>query len=209
VTCAEFEILVADYCDDTLLPADRAAVEEHAASCSNCREFLRDVLTGYYAGQRLAQSGAAEVQPPPELITRLAQEAPLGRVRSTAERQTWISRISDSWLRPLLQPRFAMGMAMTILSFGLLERCTGLPAQHLTPADLSPVRVWSGLETRVIRLKDRGVKYYENIRLVYEVEIQLHQLEQEQGQKQKTQAGSGGAATTQQQPQKAAGDRQQ
>ena len=66
-----------------------------------------------------------------------------------------------------------MGMAMTILSFAMLERCTGVRIQHIQATDLSPARIWDGIEDKSMRAKDRAVKYYENIRLVYELETKL------------------------------------
>jgi hypothetical protein len=42
------------------------------------------------------------------------------------------------------------------------------------------VRVWGGVEDRAVRLKDRVVKSYENLRVVYEIETRLKDLEQQQ-----------------------------
>jgi anti-sigma factor RsiW len=175
MTCVDFEVALADYCDDTLLPADRVALEAHAASCPGCHAFMQDAMIGFRAGRQLPA-----IPPPPDLITRLAHQAPLRRVRRPAEYQSAFSKVIERWFLPLIQPRWAMGMAMTMLSFGMLERCTGFQAQRLQAADLSPVRIWSGMENRALRVRDRSVKYYENIRLVYEVEMRLHQLETEQ-----------------------------
>ena len=43
MNCAEFEIVLADYLDGTLSTNERAAVEEHAAVCTACAEFMQDV----------------------------------------------------------------------------------------------------------------------------------------------------------------------
>jgi hypothetical protein len=104
----------------------------------------------------------------------------LGRTRQPYERQGLLSRLASKWLQPVLQPRLAMGMAMTVLSFAMLERCTGVKVQNIQAADLSPVRVWGGVEDRAVRLKDRMVKSYENLRVVYEIETRLKDLEQQQ-----------------------------
>jgi hypothetical protein len=78
-----------------------------------------------------------------------------------------------------------MGMAMTVLSFSMLARCTGTPVQHLQAADLNPGKVLANLEDRVLRTRDRVVKNYENLRVVYEIESRLNEMQQtEQGQKQ-------------------------
>ena len=72
-----------------------------------------------------------------------------------------------------------MGMAMTVLSFAMLERCTGVHVQHLQAADLNPVRVWNGVEDKALRVKDQVVKYYDNLRVVYEVETHLKDLQEQ------------------------------
>ncbi len=168
MTCAEFEILLADYLDNTLGAPERAALEAHVSSCAGCRDLLNDASGALSFLQR-----AEEVEIPPELVTRIAYQAPAGRLRDPFERQGFFSRIIGPWLQPILQPRLVMGMAMTILSFAMLEKCTGVRVQRIETADLNPVRIWGGVEDRTIRLKDRAVKYYENLRWVYEIEVQL------------------------------------
>src|SRR5947209_12516871 len=152
MNCAEFESILADYIDGTLGATGRAAVEEHATACKACAEFMADVTGGARFAARVAN-----VDPPPALITRIAYQAPMGRTRDGFERQSLASRLARKWLQPVLQPRLAMGMAMTVLSFAMLERCTGVQVQHIQAADLSPVRVWAGLEGKALRVKDRAV----------------------------------------------------
>src|ERR1700759_468440 len=170
--CTELESLGADYIDDTLAPEIRAAVEAHAAGCDRCREFLDDLSLAVNFLER-----AEEIEPPAELITRIAFLAPLGRTREPFETPGFLSRMATKWLQPVLQPRVAMGMAMTILSFAMLERCTGVRVQEIQAADLNPIHIWDGVEDRAMRVKDRTVKYYENLRLVYEVEMRLRELD--------------------------------
>lgn len=172
MNCAEFEISLADYIDGTLAPAARAALDEHAGSCAGCRELLSDAQSAVALLSRIP-----EVTPPAELITRIAFQAPSGRPREPFERQSLFSKYVTRWLQPLLQPRLAMGMAMTILSFAMLERCTGVRVQHIQAADLDPIRIWGGVEDKTMRVKDRAVKYYENLRWVYELETQLRSLQ--------------------------------
>ncbi len=175
MNCAEFETLLADYLDGTLAPEARLSIEGHVATCAGCREFMSDATAGFEFASR-----ASEIAPPPELITRIAFLAPVGRTRHPLDPQGFFSRIASNWLQPLLQPKFAMGMAMTIVSFAMLERCTGVRVQHIQAADLSPTRIVENVEDKALRLKDRAVKNYENIRLVYEVETRLRDFETQQ-----------------------------
>jgi hypothetical protein len=170
--CSEFETLVADYLDGTLAAGERTAIEEHASACPGCAEFLRDVRSAVSFLERVP-----DVAPPAELITRIAYLAPSGRVRHPLDEPGIFGKIRAKWLQPLLQPKLAMGMAMTILSFAMLEKCTGIEVRHIPAADLNPVRIWGGLEDKVIRAKDRAVKYYENVRLVYEIQSRLKDME--------------------------------
>jgi anti-sigma factor RsiW len=172
MNCAAFEILLADYLDNTLGAPERAALEAHVSSCAGCRDLLNDAGGALSFLQR-----AEEVEIPAELITRIAYLAPTSRVRDPFERQSFFSRLISRWLQPILQPRLVMGMAMTILSFAMLERCTGVRVQRIEAADLNPVRIWGGVEDRAIRVKDRAVKYYENLRWVYEIEVRLRSLQ--------------------------------
>ena len=191
MNCGEIEVLLADYLDDTLSPEERVGLEHHASACISCRALLEDAS----AAVRFLK-GADEVLSPAELITRIAYAAPIGRVRLPFERQGLLSRLTSKWLQPMLQPRLAMGMAMTILSFAMLERCTGVHVQHIQAADLNPVRIWGGVEDRALRVKDRAVKYYENLRWVYEIESQLKTLQQKQDASQQGQANQQPPAKT-------------
>ena len=164
MNCAEFEIRLAGYLDDDIDSVERRVIEEHAAACAGCRDLLADTRSGLQF-LRLAD----EVFPPADLLTRISYQAPAGRIRHPFERQGFLGKL----LQPLLQPRLVMGMAMTILSFAMLERCTGVHVQHIQASDLNPVHIWGTLEDKTMRVKDRAVKYYENLRWVYEIEVRL------------------------------------
>jgi hypothetical protein len=69
-------------------------------------------------------------------------------------------------------------MAMTVLSFAMIGRFAHVP--QLTPSDLDPVKVWTAAEDRVVRWYNRGVKYYESMRVVYEIQTRLKEWAEEQ-----------------------------
>jgi predicted anti-sigma-YlaC factor YlaD len=159
MTCAELEILLADYLDGTLRGEEESALVSHLAGCLSCAELAREA-----AGAVAFMERAASVEAPPELVTRIVAAGKTPRSR----------RLFGRWLGPVLQPRFALGMAMTVLSFTML----GL---QLKPSDLDPVKVWRSAEDRADRAWERGVKYYESRRLVFEIQARLQEWGEEDG----------------------------
>ncbi|MGA3189007.1 MAG: zf-HC2 domain-containing protein [Bryobacteraceae bacterium] len=172
MNCADVEIQLADYLDGTLAADQKAAFERHLSTCAACEELARDA-----AGAVAFMERASDVTAPPELVTRILFEISSGpshlAVKPSWARRIFGSRLGGKFLEPLLQPRYAMGMAFTLLSFAMLGRVTGIEFKHLTPADLDPVKIWTAAEDRVARTWQRGVKYYESLRLVYEIESRV------------------------------------
>jgi hypothetical protein len=82
----------------------------------------------------------------------------------------------------MLQPRMVMGLSLTILFFGMMARCAGIPGRQLSPADLNPSRVLAGLEDRAHRGWERSVKFYENLRFVYQIQSRLREWRDQQDQ---------------------------
>jgi hypothetical protein len=119
---------------------------------------------------------AAVVEAPPELVTRILFEVTAGPSRAVIK-PSLARRLFGKWLEPVLQPRIAMSMALTILSFAIIGRSTHV--RQLTPADLDPVKVFTAAEDRVVRWYNRGVKYYESMRVVYEIQTRLKEWAEE------------------------------
>jgi hypothetical protein len=167
MTCAEIELLICDYVDGTLAPAQRAEVERHLSECAACAELAHDSAAAVaFIGR------AEEVTPPPELLTRILFDPPWSKEKHrTSSARVW------QWFRFVLQPKFAMGAVMTILSFSLLSQVT--PLKQLRLSDLEPVNVWQGLTLRVSRVWDRTVKYYDNLKLVYTIQTTLRDWQQQ------------------------------
>ena len=172
MNCADVEILLADHVDGTLRGDAASALEAHLAGCAACAELARDAAQAVEFMQR-----AAAIEAPPELVTRILFEVTAGPSRAVIK-PSLVRRLFGRWLEPILQPRVAMGMAMTVLSFAMIGRFTNV--RQLTHADLDPVKVWTAAEDRVVRWYNRGVKYYESLRVVYEIQSRLKEWAEEQ-----------------------------
>jgi hypothetical protein len=128
-------------------------------------------------------------------MTRILHYAPTGRRASAEERTSlspsWAKRLFGGFVHSVLQPRYVMGMAMTILSFSMLARFAHIEPRQLRPADLDPVKVWQGIDDRSHRVWDRSMKYYDNLKLVIEIQSRLKEwTDQDPGAGTKTGAGA-------------------
>jgi len=176
MNCAAIETLICDYVDGTLAPDARATVERHLAECPACAELARDSAAAVAFIER-----AADVEPPPELITRLLFDAPWSKGKPKSKVRPWVAAL----LSPILQPRFAMSMAFTVLSLAMLAHLL-LPGGLRQPSmsDLEPSRIWAGLEQNVYRAWARSVKYYDNLKVVYQIQTTLREWQQQNEEQQ-------------------------
>ena len=179
MNCAELEILLCDYIDGTLPATERASLELHLAGCPACAELAQDVQASLAFIERVATA-----EPPAELLTRILHDIPTpnasGRARAWWTRGLGGGKVGG-WFQSILQPRYVMGMAMTVLSFSMLARFAGFEPRQLRASDLDPVKVWTAVDDRAHRTWDRGMKYYDNLRLVIEIQSRLKEwTDQEQ-----------------------------
>ena len=186
MNCADVEILLADYLDGALDPAgrtsDKFAFESHLQSCATCAALAADARAAIgFIGR------AANPEAPPELVTKILFEVTNGPSRAVVK-PSLTRRLFGKWLEPVLRPRFVMSMAMTVLSFAMLGQLSGIQVRQLKPADLDPVKVWMSAEDQVLRIWERGVKNYESLRLVYDIQSRLKEWTDEQQQQQQQEA---------------------
>jgi len=151
-------------------------LESHLAGCSACHELAQDVM-----GVTAFMERVAPAEPPAELLTRILHELPTGPPAS--EKKSWWRKLFGGWVHGMLQPRYVMGMAMTVLSFSMIAKFAHIEPRQLRPSDLDPVKIWAGIDDRTHRIWDRTMKYYDNLRLVIEIQSRLKEwTDQEQAQ---------------------------
>ena len=169
MNCAELEILLCDYLDGALHLERKAEVEAHLAGCASCASLAKDAQV---AVEFIAR--AEVVEPPPELLTRILFDL-RGEIQREAPEAGGVRQWFAQWLRPVLQPKFAMGMAMTVLSLSMLGSFAGIKVRQLNPAELDPAKIVMGIEDRAHRGWLSVVKYYESLRLVYEIQTRIQE----------------------------------
>src|SRR5262245_18351368 len=170
MNCAEIEVLICDYVDGTLAPEQKAELERHFSACPDCAELAQDSAAAVSFIER-----AADVEPPPELITRILFDAPWTKSKSESRPRRWLNAI----LGPVLTPRYAMGMAMTVLSLSMLAKFVG-PVRPNPISDLRPSQVWAGVEDRAARVWSRTVKFYDSVKVGDQIQTALREWRQEE-----------------------------
>jgi len=179
--CTQFEALLSEVLDGTLSEPAVAGFKAHAAACADCGPMLAAAQAGMSWLKALG-----EVEPPRNLVRNIliatsgAEAA--APVREAASTSPWQGRLRG-WTRPLAavfsvlaQPRFALSLGMAFFSLTLLLNAAGLHLSSLRASDLRPSAIEGNLTRTYNETTARAVKYYENLRFVYEIESRVREF---------------------------------
>ncbi len=117
-------------------------------------------------------SEVEEVTPPRNLVHNILA-ATLGATEQAAhaepKQSAWerLRRQTRMVFAPVLTPRFGMSMGMAFFSITLVLNMAQIRIKDLTPHNLSHTFYTS---------ENKVMKYYENMRLVYEIESRVREL---------------------------------
>jgi hypothetical protein len=172
--CAEFEALLADALDATLHGATLATFETHQKSCPACAAMYQEAAAGMHWLKELE-----DIAPPRHLVHNILAQT-IGALPEPAKQtvvsgEGWMGKLKQRLspiLAPVMTPRFAMSFGMAFFSLTMLANVAGLRVADLKHADLSA----KGLQKAYYSTEARVVRYYENIRLVYEIESRVRDL---------------------------------
>ncbi|HEX5484326.1 MAG TPA: zf-HC2 domain-containing protein [Terriglobia bacterium] len=185
----EVSNLLTDYVEGTLDQGPKGLMDEHLASCGDCRAMAEDVR---FALRTL--HAAEDAEPAPWLESRILLATTGSRRRRTAG---W----APSWLRAAFRPQVAYGISMAVFSLSFLFYAANVNLQGLKLRELNPVTWVYRADSRGHLLVARAEKFYYDLRFVYEVQSLLRQMRQQPegtpGSRQKPQAPDGGASGAQ------------
>jgi len=184
--CHEFDVLLSDALDGVLTGAQLEGFHAHARSCSVCGPLFAEVSAG-----RSWLKDLKEVEPPVSLVHNILAsttgvDSQRLRVNVSTSQQphvTWVERVQD-WvsgaMQPVVaqvwttvrQPRFAMSFGMAFFSLSVALSVLGVKPADLRSVSLRP----AAIRHTYYNTQARVVRYYENIRFVYEVESRVREL---------------------------------
>ncbi len=179
--CPEFDGLLSDALDGVLTGAQLDRFHAHSRTCSACGPLFAEVEAG-----RSWLKGLTEVEPPVSLVNnilasttgvdtqrlRVNVSAPQPRIAWIERAQAWASGAIQPIWGTVRQPRFAMSFGMAFFSLSVALSVIGVKPADLRQVSLRP----TALRHTYYNTQARVVRYYENIRLVYEVESRVREF---------------------------------
>lgn len=204
--CAQCQAMLADALDGTLSAADLERFDLHMAHCVPCSELLADARRGaawlemlrtpapeppaallerilahtsaQISGQPLpVLTGASAARPSAPLfggVPALASGYAAARGNAVPFRRRVVDAVrANPFGQILLQPRLVMTAAMAFFSIALTMDLTGVRPQDLKLSDLSA----SSLRRDYYWANTHVVQYYESLRVVYELESRVRDME--------------------------------
>lgn len=197
LTCAQVESMLLDAAEGMLLPDEQAHFERHLAECPSCTQLSADLRRGSAWLDVLKE---APPVPPADLVTRilaktsgdaaasaefLAQASHAASLFGDSRARVLPFRVAGGLQQPrtrtqrmvytVSQPRFAMTAAMAFFSIALTLNLAGIRVTALRASDLRP----ANLKKRYWAANSRVVQYYDNLRVVYELESRVHELQRD------------------------------
>jgi hypothetical protein len=192
ISCAEFDARLTDALDGVLSGRELEEFRAHVEACTDCGPVYQQASRGMELLKSLE-----EVEPPTHLVHNILAKTSHkeARVVATVAGQTvgWGRRIADFIspslapafanvsFRGLMQPRFAMTMAMTFFSVSLILNAAGIRVKDIKNLDLRPNAIATSASLTYHETTAKVVKYYENIRFLNEWESRLKSVQQNSG----------------------------
>jgi hypothetical protein len=179
MSCSEFDALLSQAIDGTLAGERLAAFEAHGRECQLCGPLLQEAESG-----RSWLKSLTEVEPPAELVTNILLRTTgvvSAQGHAAGERTSWTARLRElgtAIVSPIVavarQPRFAMSFGMAFFTLSVTLSVAGVKLSDIRSLDLRP----SAIRRTYYETSGRVVKYYENIRFVYEIESRVRQFKE-------------------------------
>jgi len=174
--CEEWEALLADALDGLLPAGQTAAFQAHSDSCANCGDLLA------HAGQGREWLGYLHSEPeiPAGLIGKILDKTvgaggiPLPVV--AAGQGAGAVALATPWRRSFQETRLLMTIAMAFFSIALTLNLAGVKPGSIRLADLRPSQIGSTLSRQFYGARSQVVRYYDNLRFVYQLQSRMREL---------------------------------
>jgi len=180
--CSEFEALLADALDNSMAAGARTAFDEHGRSCAVCGPLLVEVRQGM-----LMVQGLAELEPPKNLVHNILAATSMSKAEAEATAQPgragWAARTRYGLRRSLktslsgaMHSRFGMSFAMAFFSLSITLTLAGVKVTDVKNMVAHPSMLRKNAVLGFTHVEAKVASYYENLRLVYQVQAKVREL---------------------------------
>jgi hypothetical protein len=179
--CGHWETLLADALDGLLRPEDEATFASHMAICPACTALFEEARRG----REWLGFLAAEPEVPADLLDKILASTGPGQVAGYGlvsggdvlpMPQPWQRPGFTARVRRFAEPRLMMTAAMAFFSIALTLNLTGVRLSDLRAANFRPTAIRSFMERRLTMASTPIIRYYDHLRLVYEVQARMREL---------------------------------
>lgn len=181
--CEQWEALLVDALDGTLSATESAAFYAHRESCLACAQLLEESKRG----SEWLHFLETEPEVPADLISKILSKTsgavdtlpamvPAGMPLPIPAAPGWAGGWLPMMEKHAAQSRWIMTAAMAFFSIAFTLNMTGVKLNGFRLADLRPTTLASGL-TRQFYVANKSVmRYYDNLRFVYELESRVREI---------------------------------
>jgi hypothetical protein len=191
--CGLWETLLADALDGLLRPEDEATFSSHMAVCASCTALFEEARRG----REWLEFLSPEPEVPEGLLDKILAQTGPGHTSEykLATAGNVVPMPIPAWQRPgmmgrirrFAEPRLLMTAAMAFFSIALTLNMTGVKLTDFRLSNLRPTAVRSFMERRLTMASTPIIRYYDHLRLVYEVESRMREIRQNNQGKQQQQ----------------------
>lgn len=186
--CSRFEALLSDALDGLLSEETSRIFHAHAEGCAACGPILAEAQQGMRWLRTLE-----EVPPPANFVHNILTatsgvEATKQPGRLVGFQPGWADRLAKAFrglLAGAIRPRFATSFSMAFFSLSLTLTLAGVKLKDLTQIDWHPSSLSKAAVLQYTQVENKVVRYYNNMRLVYEIQSRVGELRKNSGTEQK------------------------
>lgn len=180
--CGQWETLLADALDGLLKPEDETTFSSHMAICPACTALFEEARRG----REWLEFLSPEPEVPEGLLDKIlaatgpGQVAGYGLVTSSGATmpalQPWQRPGFMARIRRFAEPRLMMTAAMAFFSIALTLNLAGVRLSDLRLSNLRPTAIRLYMERQLTMASTPIIRYYDHLRLVYEVEARVREM---------------------------------
>ena len=166
--CRDFDRVLCDYLDGTADFEQRRGIEHHRAECGACGDELADAELALGLLQ-----DAPKVDPPAELVDAILHGTLVAGAPVAAGGPAGVFGFLRPFIHPLMQPRLAMSVAMTLFWLSMMTFHGRGAWERLGAQEGGSAVLAAGVADGLDRAWETGLELYETTVMLYRLQTEF------------------------------------